>query len=93
MKPWKKLRFKPLFSASKKKRWKYASDQKSSVASFLLGGGGGETPKCTDSEKNKINNVYVFYMRERAPQNYVFSGLNIHLHTDTINAVVWRYKW
>ena len=36
----------------------------SSVASFLvLGGGGGQAPKCTDIKKNIIN---VTYMHERA---------------------------
>ena len=53
---------------------------RSSVASFLLlGGGGGKTPKCTDRRKK---NVYVTYMRERASASdiYVFSGLKIHLH-------------
>ena len=34
-------------------------------------------------------------MRERASASeiYVFSDLKRHLHTYTINAVVWHYKW
>ena len=61
----------------------------SSVANFwVLGGGGGKTPKCTD--KNNIMYLYCASERsERAPQKHIFSGLKIHLHTlsYTINAV------
>ena len=47
----------------------------SSVASYLvLGGGGGQDPQMYRQKK-------VTYMRERAPQKHIFSGLKIHLHT------------
>ena len=60
--------------------------QSSSVASFLVwGGGGGKTPKCTDKK------IYVLILCERAPQKHIFSGLKIHLHTYTINAVSFNY--
>ena len=43
------------------------------VASFLLWGGGGKTPKCI---------MYVTYICARSRlRNDVFSGLQIHLHT------------
>ena len=64
----------------------------SSVASFLvLGGGGGKTPKCTDK-------IYMYLYcaserSERAPQKHIFSGIKIHLHTYTINAVSFNYLW
>ena len=68
-----------------------------SVASFLLLGGGGKTPKCTD--RRKQNHVYHLYARASeasdraiASEIYVFSGLKMYLHTYTINAVVWHYK-
>ena len=55
----------------------------SSVASFLVlgGGGGGLDPE--------FRNVPI--LRERAPQKHIFSGLKIHLHTYTINAVFFTY--
>ena len=47
----------------------------SSVASFLvLGGGGGKAPKCTDKK------THVLTMRERAPPKQIFLGLKIHPH-------------
>ena len=51
---------------------------RSSVASFLLlGGGGEETPKCTDK------NIIMYIERAKrasASEIYAFSGLKIHLH-------------
>ena len=54
-------------------------------------------PQCTD---RKINHVHVTYMRERAKRasasdtyRPIFSGLKIHLHTYTINAVPFYYLW
>ena len=46
----------------------------SSVASFLvLGGGGGKTPKKCNS-----------YARASASETYIFSGLKIHLHIQSM---------
>ena len=56
----------------------------SSVASFLLWGGGGKTPKCTD--RRKKNHVYVTYI-------CIFRSPNASAYIYTINAVVWHYKW
>ena len=59
-----------------------------SVASFLLlGGGGGQDPQMYRQEK--LNHVYVTYMRERAKRAsaseiYAFSGLKTHLHVHGI---------
>ena len=73
--------------------------QSSSVASFLVWGGGGQDPQMYRQKKK--NHVHVTYMRERAKrasasETYTFSGLKI-LHANTINAVplyyLWRYKW
>ena len=47
----------------------------SRVASFLVLGGGGQAPQLYRQKK------IVTYMRERAPQKHIFSGLKIHLHT------------
>ena len=66
-----------------------AYDHNSSVASFLvLGGGGGKTPFREMYRKKKV-----LILRERAPQKHIFSGLKIHLHTYTINAVSFNYLW
>ena len=60
----------------------------SSVASFLVLGGGGASPPNVPTEKNC--NLYA-----RAPQN-IFSGLKIHLHTyhqcsSLLLLMAWRY--
>ena len=56
----------------------------SSVASFLvLGGGGGDKPpKCTD--RRKTNLVHVTYMRERASASETYRPIFSHM--------VWHYK-
>ena len=56
-----------------------------SVASFLVwGGGGGQDPQMYRQKK-------VTYVRERAPQKHIFSVLQIHLHAH--NAVPFYYLW
>ena len=59
-----------------------------SVASFLVLGGGGKTPKCTDK-------MYIIILRERAKrasasETYIFRT-QIHLPTYTINAFSFTY--
>ena len=44
-------------------------------------------------QKKKKSCICNFYARASASEIYIFSGLNIHLHKYTINAVVWHYKW
>ena len=62
----------------------------SSVASFLVWGGGGGRPPNVPTEKK--NHVHVnLYARASASETYIFSGLKIHLHTYTINAVPFYY--
>ena len=62
----------------------------SSIASFLVwGGGGGKTPKCTDRKKNSC--TCKLYERASASETYIFSGLKIH--TYTINAVSFYYTY
>ena len=62
-----------------------------SVASFLvLGGGGGQDPQMYTNNKN---HVHVTHMRERAPQKQIFSSLKINLHAYKINAVPFYYLW
>ena len=74
----------------------YDSIMISRVASFWYWGGGGKPPKCTDRKKS-----CQICASERLRNSFyrlIFSGLKIHLHTYTINAVpfyqnmVWRYK-
>ena len=69
---------------------------------YLVLGGGGHAPKCTDKNKKwcrlyKLCNVYVRATerakRVSASEIYVFSDLKINLYTNTINAVVWHFKW
>ena len=50
----------------------------SSVASFLVLGGGGKTPKINVPTEEK--NVHE-YARASASETYIFSGLTIHLYT------------
>ena len=45
--------------------------QRSSVASFLVLGGGGQDPQMYRQKKN-----HVFILRERAPQTYIFRTPN-----------------
>ena len=70
----------------------------SSVAQlFGIGGGGGSSPPNVPTTTTK---VHVTYMRERAKRassseiyRPIFSGLKIHLHTYTTNAVPFCYLW
>ena len=68
----------------------------SSVASFLVWGGGTRPPNVPTEKKN---HVHVTYMRERAPQKHIYFQVSkyICMHAYAINAVpfyyLWRYKW
>ena len=75
-----------LFNYLKRRCWSIDT----SVASFWVLGGGGARPP---NVPTKI--IYVFILRERAPQKHIFSGLKIHLHTMsyTVNAVSFNYLW
>ena len=61
----------------------------SSVASIWVlgvgGGGGGVGVGPPHVPTGKSNHAHVTYMRERAPQKHIFSGLKIHLHTYSLN--------
>ena len=52
-----------------------------SVASFLvLGGGGGKTPKCTDK-----NNICIYIARASASETYIFRTQNTSVYNVIYN--------
>ena len=55
-----------------------------SIASFLVLGGGGQDPQMYRQK------IYII-LRERAPQKHIFSALKIHLPTYTISAFSFTY--
>ena len=66
----------------------------SSVASFLVLGGGGKTPKCTDT------NIYVLILRERAKrasasETYVFRTQNTsaYIYIQSMQFPLITYKY
>ena len=63
------------------------SDGVSSVASFLvLGGGGGQDPEMYRQK------IYVLILRERAPQKHIFSGLKyICIHIQSMHLPLITY--
>ena len=65
-----------------------------SEASLLVlggGGGGGARPPNVPTEKSNLSCARD--LSERAPQKYIFSGLQIHTSAHTMNAVPFCYLW
>ena len=69
----------------------------SSVASFLVWGGGGKPPKCIDRKKIHIHVTYYARASEASERlrNIIFSGIKIltAAYTYIINAIPFYYIW
>ena len=72
--------------------WSISVVMGTSVASFLVWGGGHDL-KCTDKNHVNVTQMRELAKRASALETYIFSSLKIHLHAYTINAVPFYYLW